>query len=488
MEMEKKHLPVLDASEFEKPRPYEPVSYTRPMNTPWCQSPFLEQQIQEEKLPPELAAAARKYAQDGFLIIDPQLPESVLDGTISDMEGHYTEGGGGAYSSPGRIQDSYMFSPNSRRVASDPRILDMLYFLYRRQPIPFQTLNFPVGTQQRTHSDIIHFHCFPHHFMCGVWIALEDIDLSNGPLHYYPGSQKLPIYDMYDLGITAIAQTKPYDYYEKIYEDFVESLMKSTGQKRTELQIKKGQALVWSANLFHGGSPILDPTRSRHSQVTHYYFTDCVYTTPLMSDYVLGKGHSRQIKNIKNLQMVGQAYNHQPVDNAGIWPPHVAQPAADPLANLQPLRVATDAPHRIVAWPRYDDPSDVQRIFSEFAKPLVGRQDVCLCLRFDRNTDRALPEAIREIEIAYEKTVQGGTLNLLILDDEMPQLHWPRIGGAMTAAISAGGPPLCAQDDFIRAMGVPVFHTAEEMLRQIGTQPAPAKPAAAPLAAAQLRR
>ena len=32
----------------------------------------------------------------------------------------------------------------------------------------------------------------PEGFMCGVWVALEDMDMENGPLVYYPGSHKLP--------------------------------------------------------------------------------------------------------------------------------------------------------------------------------------------------------------------------------------------------------------------------------------------------------
>ena len=47
--------------------------------------------------------------------------------------------------------------------------------------------------------------------------------------------------------------------------------------------LKKGQCLVWSANLLHGGSPHRDKGRTRHSQVTHYYFDDCQYYSPLSS-------------------------------------------------------------------------------------------------------------------------------------------------------------------------------------------------------------
>jgi hypothetical protein len=40
---------------------------------------------------------------------------------------------------------------------------------------------------------------------------------------------------------------------------------------RAEIHLRRGLAVVWAANLLHGGSPIHDPTRTRGSQVTHYY-------------------------------------------------------------------------------------------------------------------------------------------------------------------------------------------------------------------------
>ena len=51
---------------------------------------------------------------------------------------------------------------------------------------------------------------------------------------------------------------------------------------------KKGQALIWAANLLHGGSPQINPKLTRWSQVTHYYFENCVYYTPAFSDEPLG--------------------------------------------------------------------------------------------------------------------------------------------------------------------------------------------------------
>ena len=51
----------------------------------------------------------------------------------------------------------------------------MLFSLYGREPFPFQTLNFPYGSRQHYHSDAVHFNSLPKGFMCGVWVALEDI-------------------------------------------------------------------------------------------------------------------------------------------------------------------------------------------------------------------------------------------------------------------------------------------------------------------------
>ena len=47
---------------------------------------------------------------------------------------------------------------------------------------------------------------------------------------------------------------------------------------------KKGEALVWAANLAHGGAPIANPASTRRSLVVHVYFEDCHYYTPMVSN------------------------------------------------------------------------------------------------------------------------------------------------------------------------------------------------------------
>ena len=46
-------------------------------------------------------------------------------------------------------------------IASNVNILRLLQMLYSRRCFPFQTLNFPVGTQQPRHTDSVHFSSAP---------------------------------------------------------------------------------------------------------------------------------------------------------------------------------------------------------------------------------------------------------------------------------------------------------------------------------------
>lgn len=273
------------------------------MNTPWVDSPFFKQELAESSLDEATKAMAHQYAERGYLIMETGLPEGTFDRIVELLAPHYNDP---------RLQDAWKITPLVKEVAGCQPIMDMLRILYRREPFPFQTLNFRVGSQQKTHSDSIHFYSVPQRFMCGVWVALEDTDERNGPLHYYPGSHKLPFYDMADLSLQGSKDVTQYNHY-LIYENFVQGLMKATGQKKEVFRVKKGQALIWSANLFHGGEPILRVGSTRHSQVTHYFFKDCMYYSPIWSDLPIEKMYMRLPTNILTGELIESTYLSQPI-------------------------------------------------------------------------------------------------------------------------------------------------------------------------------
>jgi Phytanoyl-CoA dioxygenase (PhyH) len=225
-----------------------------------------------------------QFERDGFLIVtDPGYPESALEGAPKDVEGLYTkfpeeyEDENKVFYTWHRILDAWKISDNVKTIALNPRMHAILESLYGRKPLPFQTLNFPFGTNQKAHSDTIHFNSKPPGFMCGVWVAFEDIDMDNGPLFYYPGSHKLPEVTMQEVG--TIADHSHYDEYEA----YIGKVIEEHGLEPRYGLVKKGQAIIWSANILHGGFQQKDMERSRHSQVTHFYFEGCKYYTPLLS-------------------------------------------------------------------------------------------------------------------------------------------------------------------------------------------------------------
>lgn len=195
-----------------------------------------------------------------------------------------------------RLQDAWKFNPDIKAIAANPVVLALLSKLYGRQAFPFQTLNFPVGTQQHLHSDSIHFSSIPERFMCGVWLALEDVHEDAGPLEYCPGSHKWPIVSNVAIGRDRWSDRSesPQAPYERLWRE----LIAASGLGIERFAARKGQALIWAANLLHGGSLQNDPTRTRWSQVTHYYFADCIYYTPAFSDEPLGRLETRNIVNI----------------------------------------------------------------------------------------------------------------------------------------------------------------------------------------------
>lgn len=163
-----------------------------------------------------------------------------------------------------------------KAITLDKRINNILSFILGKEVIPFQTINFITGSEQRTHSDSIHMTTYPLGYLIAIWIALEDIGLEQGPLSYYPGSHTLDyiLNKDYDKGGSAlkIGDDKHYS----SYEDKIAEIAKKSGIEKQIFTAKKGDVLIWHANLLHGGEPIKNPTTTRKSMVVHYFAKDVI--------------------------------------------------------------------------------------------------------------------------------------------------------------------------------------------------------------------
>ncbi len=230
------------------------------------------------------------FERDGFLEFDPGIPLRTIDSAVADVE----QGTRRRWlpflrhppaSDVGRVTDAWAISPSVKQIALAPGVLAVLREIYGSEARPFQTLNFKYGTQQKAHADAVHFNTEPAGLMCGVWVAMEDIDMDCGPLVYYPGSQKLPYASPREVGIeVAPGQTEvSHAEYEAHYEPYIERVIEREHLEPRYATLAKGRAVVWAANLLHGGSPVKVPGSTRRSQVTHYVVEPGRLWTPLLS-------------------------------------------------------------------------------------------------------------------------------------------------------------------------------------------------------------
>lgn len=277
-------------------------------NLPWTESPFFDKELEASNLSEQDKAFVKSFADNGYVIFDTGFDNTFIDALNQSMEEPFSK----LEKEDGRrIQDAWTYNEYVKKVAASDVVLSKLRLLYQREPIPFQTLNFPEGSQQKTHSDMVHFNSIPQRFMCGVWVALEDITPDNGPLHYYPGSHKLPFYDMIDMGVKAsdnIETKKAIMAYAVDYVNFIEKMITALGLRKEVLSIKKGQAMIWASNLLHGGEKINKPGASRLTQVSHYYFEDCIYYVPRLSDVAINKLYLNHLVNIRTGEKVISKY------------------------------------------------------------------------------------------------------------------------------------------------------------------------------------
>lgn len=279
------------------------------MTCPWTMSPFFYKLLENDKsLSSEERQLAKKFYEDGYVTIDLNLPDDVIDIIKKDVTqnpGGKTQHDGYHYSHNPRVFEAWKYSDAVRDIANHPKVIATLEMLYNRKALPFQTINFLGPTNQPIHSDAIHFSTTPSGWVAACWVAYEDVDEKNGTLGYIPGSHHWPEVDFTSIGLGPTKYGEQFENYAE-YEEFTRRLMEAKGVQPTPLKIKKGSALIWSANLLHGGIPVESPEKiSRLSQATHYYFEGCkhyyapMFSNPLEGDYSEKDLSSKNIRGEK---------------------------------------------------------------------------------------------------------------------------------------------------------------------------------------------
>ncbi|HVM87523.1 MAG TPA: phytanoyl-CoA dioxygenase family protein [Puia sp.] len=227
-----------------------------------------------KEFPAEVQEQLLNWSDNGYIILSRFFDEPIIEPINQEIERLIRQK---------KIEPTYFnklrfankISPPIKKFTFDRRLTDILSFILDKEVVPFQTLNFIYGSGQRAHSDSIHMTTYPLGYLIAAWIALEDMNMDNGPLFYYPGSHRMPF--LLNNGLNnagnAISIGKK-DYTG--YEDLTEKLVIEKNFEKKIFLAKKGDVLIWHANLVHGGLPVANPELTRKSMVIHYYAKDVI--------------------------------------------------------------------------------------------------------------------------------------------------------------------------------------------------------------------
>ena len=215
-----------------------------------------------------------RWSDDGFMILHNFFDDNVVLSINKEVD-KIVEKNLITFTHDNKLPFANKISSVIKDVTYTPQLINILQFLLGKEVVPFQTLNFVKGSNQRAHSDSIHMTTYPLGFLIAVWIALEDTNENNGPLFYYPGSHQLPYLLNNDFNeMSTDLKLGGKDYPD--YEDVVEEIIQKNHLEKKTFFAKKGDVFIWNANLIHGGSPIKNHSLTRKSMVIHYYAKDVI--------------------------------------------------------------------------------------------------------------------------------------------------------------------------------------------------------------------
>lgn len=167
-----------------------------------------------------------------------------------------------------RLIDFHVNSKRAHKAIYAKKIDRVLQEVFESPANAFQCLTFTHGSQQLMHQDGAYVVVSEPLQFVASWVALEDVTPGSGELMYFSGSNHLEDFLFPDDS----KSWKPGQHGKPIHYEFLDSIVarsKAAGMPYKTFLPKKGDALIWTADLVHGGTASTNG-RTRRSLVTHY--------------------------------------------------------------------------------------------------------------------------------------------------------------------------------------------------------------------------
>jgi len=197
--------------------------------------------------------------------LDSQYVIDIFVGTAEEQRVYFSDAPIEARQKPYKLNDLFLSRDEIRQMVVGQRLAPILRDLLQGFPMVCNSLNFEFGSQQDYHFDTFYMPSPTPNKMVASWIALENATPDNGPLSYYPGSHKITPYNFSNGTTVAINDEMG------AFNEYINKEIEQHGLSPETLLAEKGDVLIWHSQLFHGGSPIKDKSKTRKSLVTHYF-------------------------------------------------------------------------------------------------------------------------------------------------------------------------------------------------------------------------
>ncbi len=250
-----------------------------PGDIPWMDKDIfvdeIKNKLEKTNFPNNIKEAILTWKENGYLKLNKFFSDEAVNSINNEIERLLCEKKI-EFTLGNKIMFANKKSELIRNITTNKKIIGILNFILGKKVIPFQTINFITGSQQYAHSDFIHMTTYPLGYLIAIWVALEDINETQGPLSYYPGSHKLPylLNDGYERGGNVFTVGADSNYLK--YEEKIEEIIQTKKLPKKIFTAKKGDVLVWHANLIHEGERITQKDSTRKSMVVHYFADDVI--------------------------------------------------------------------------------------------------------------------------------------------------------------------------------------------------------------------
>lgn len=165
--------------------------------------------------------------------------------------------------------DTFHFSEYAKQLSLNRHAISFLSAIFEEDPLCFQTLHFECGSTQAIHQDTAYVVVDHPLNLAASWIALEDVQPGSGELSYYPGSHRFADH-LYSGKFKYFNHERDNHQQHLDHLDSLHEKARALGLSLQKFTPKKGDMLIWHADLAHGGMPIENPDLTRRSYVSHY--------------------------------------------------------------------------------------------------------------------------------------------------------------------------------------------------------------------------